>query len=34
MTEAKRFIMSKVVNAIIAFCSTLAGIFFASGAQM
>lgn len=31
MTEAKRFLASKIVNAIIAFVSTLAGILLANG---
>ena len=34
MTETKRFILSKVVNALLAFLSTLAGIFFANGGQI
>lgn len=34
MTETKRFVLSKVINALLAFLSTLAGIFFANGGQV
>lgn len=31
MNDAKRFLASKIVNAVIAFVSTLAGILLANG---